>query len=184
MADAIDRAEHSVAAFDHTVDPDQRVLLAAIVVDQFGAHPRGDTAQVLDRAAAAADLEDAARDAGLHGLVTDLGTGTYRRVGRAHPLLPAQVRELAGELRDRALGGAGAFAGRGQRPRAPIGLDAASCAWFAAVRRCGPDSHCRRHRRRRARGFDELHLRRIALGRDLAMTLGLAQQLRFEIVEA
>jgi hypothetical protein len=137
MADAVDRAEDGVATFDHPVDPHQRVLLAAIVVDKFSAHPCGDPAQVLDRTAAAADIENPARDAGLHRFVADLGTRTFRRVGRAHALLPPQVRELAGEFRDRALGGAGTFASGGQRPRAPIGIDAASGPWFAAFRRRG-----------------------------------------------
>lgn len=111
MADAIDRADDGVAALNHAVDPHQRVLLAAVVMDEFGAHTGGNPTKIINRAAAPSDIENAARDTGLNRLVADFGTGTDWRISRAHPLLPAQVRELAREVGNGALGGTGAFAG-------------------------------------------------------------------------
>ena len=188
MADAIDRADDGIAALDHAVDAHERVLLAAIVMHQFGAHPRGDPAQILDCATTAPDIEDAARDAGLHGLVADFGAGADRRVGRSHPLLPAEVSELPGEVRHRALGGTRALSGGRQCTRTSIRLGAAPAARFTAFRFWSAGRTCRHSRGCRRRWcpghFGESCQRRIPLDHDLPIALGLPQQLRFQIVEA
>ena len=60
MADAVDRAQHRVGAFDQIVDALQRLLLAAVVVDQAGLPPLGHVAQMRDQPRSAADVEQAA----------------------------------------------------------------------------------------------------------------------------
>ena len=95
MADTVDRADDRVTAFDHAVNADQGVLLAAVVVHEFGSHARCDATQVVDGTAAAADVEDAACNGGLDGLVAGVGTRARRRaIRRPHALLPAGALKL------------------------------------------------------------------------------------------
>lgn len=169
MADAVDRADDGVAAFDHAVDAHERVFLAAIVVHQLGAHAGRDAAQIVDRATAAADIENASCDGRLDRLFTSFCTGARRRTARGtHPLLPAQAFELLLEIADHALGGTRPLAGNGQGALAP--------GWRLIATAL---DHCCGHRGHEGNGYDrafaELHPGGVALENDLAMALGLAQ---------
>ena len=177
MADAVDRADDRIAPLDHAVDAHERVLLAAVVMHQLGPHTRGDAAQVVDRTTAPADIQNAARDGRLDGLITGIGAGAGRRATRgAHALLPALALELLLQIADHALGGARPLAGNRQ------------CS-FASGRRLIAamlaDGRRRGHERNGyGRALAEARQRGVTFENDLAMALTLAQQLRLEIIEA
>lgn len=114
MADAVDWAHDRVAALDHAVDAHERVLLATIVVHQLGTHARSDAAQIVYRAAAAADIENAPRNGGLDGLVAGFCAGAGGSAVRGpQTLLPALTFELLLEIGEHALGGTCPFASNG-----------------------------------------------------------------------
>lgn len=177
MADAVDRADDRITALDHAVDAHERVLLAAVVMHQLGPHAGGDAAQVVDRTAAATDIQDAARDGRLDGLVTGVGAGAGGGAARdAHALLPALTLELLLKITDHALGSARTLAGNRQGALPSGGRLIA--ATLAGSRRRGHE------RNGDGRAFAQSRQRGVTFENDLAVAFGLAQQLRLEIVKA